>query len=42
MIAYGISILPLNKNLKQEIPDVTQPWYVDDSGYLGTFVILET
>ena len=26
MIAYRIGILPLIKNLKREIPDVTQPW----------------
>ena len=37
MIAYGIGIIPLIKNLKQEIPDVTQPCYADDAGVLGTF-----
>ena len=42
MIAYGIGILPLINNLKQEIPDVTQPWYADNAGALGTFTILET
>ena len=42
MIAYGIGILSLIKNLKQEIPDVTQPWYADDSGDLGTLARLET
>ena len=42
MIAYGISILPLINNIKQEIPDVTQPWYSDDAGDLGTFTIIET
>ena len=26
MIAYSIGILPLIKNLKQEIPDVTQTY----------------
>ena len=31
MIAYGIGILPLIKNLKREIPDVTQPWYAYNS-----------
>ena len=41
MIAYGIGILPLIKNLKQETPDVTQPWYTDNSGALGTFARLE-
>ena len=37
MIAYGIGILPLIKNLKQEIPDVTQCWYSDNAGPLGMF-----
>ena len=42
MIAYGIGILPLIKNLKQEIPDITQPWYADDTGALDKLAILET
>ena len=42
MIAYGIRIFPLTKNLKQGIPDVTHPWYADDAGALGVFAILET
>ena len=42
MIAYGIGILPLIKNLKREIPDVTQPWYVDNTKALGMFARLET
>ena len=42
MIVYGIGILALVKNLKREIPDVTQPWYADAAGYLGTFERLET
>ena len=42
MIAYRIGIIPLIKNLKQEIPDVTQPCYADDAGALGTFKRLET
>ena len=42
MIAYGIGILPLIKNLKRAIPDITQPCYADDSGALGTFAIIET
>ena len=41
MIAYGIIILPLFKNTKQYIPDVTQPWYADDAGALGTFARLK-
>ena len=42
MIAYGIGILPLIKNIKREIPDVTQPWYADKDGYLDTFARIET
>ena len=42
MITYGICILPLINNLKWEIPDATQPWYAENAGELGTFVIIET
>ena len=42
MIAYGIGIIPPIKMIKREIPDVTQPWYADDNGALGTFTRLET
>ena len=35
MITNGIGILPPIKNLKLEIPEVTQPWYDDDAGALG-------
>ena len=42
MIEYGIGILPLIKNIKQEIPDVTQTCYAENSGALGTFARLET
>ena len=42
MIAYGIGILPLIKNIKRVIPDVTQPCYADDAGVLGTLARLET
>ena len=40
MITYGIGILPFIKNLKQEISDITQPWYADDARALDTFVRL--
>ena len=33
MIVYGIGVLPLIKNLKRAILDVTQPWYADDAIY---------
>ena len=42
IITYGIRILPLIKNLERSIPDVTQPWYADNAGGLGTFARLET
>ena len=41
MIAYGIGILPLIKNIKLEIPNITQTWYADDARALGTFAILK-
>ena len=37
MIAYGIAILPLIRELKVELADVTQPWFADDGAGLGTF-----
>ena len=42
MIAYGIGILPLIKNIKREIPDVTQPCHYDDAGVSGMFARLDT
>ena len=42
MITYGIGILPLVNNLKQAIPDVTQPWYADDAIALGALARIET
>ena len=42
MIACGIGILPLIKNLKLEGPDVTQTWYTDDTRSLGMFTRIET
>ena len=42
MISYGIRILPLIKNMKRLIPDVTHPWYDDNTGALGTFARLDT
>ena len=42
MIDYGIEIIPLINNLKRQLPDITQPWYADNSGALGTLSIIET
>ena len=41
MMAYGIGILPLIKNLKRETPDSRQPWYDDNDEALVTFAIIE-
>ena len=37
MIAYGIGVLPLIRELREAHPRVTQPWYADDAGAEGTF-----
>ena len=42
MIAYRVGIIPLIKNLKRKISDVTHTWYADDAGALGTFTIIDT
>ena len=36
MIVYGIGVLPLIRDLRRDHPHVTQPWYVDDAGRVGT------
>ena len=41
MAAYGLGILPLIKNLKGSHPDATKPWYSDNTGALGRFLIIE-
>ena len=42
MITYRIGIILLIKNIKQAILDVTQPWYADNAGALGTLARLDT
>ena len=42
MIEYRIGILTLIENLKRKIPNVTQPWYADNAGALGTLARLDT
>ena len=37
MIAYGIGVLTLIRELRNTHPRVTQPWYADDAGARGTF-----
>ena len=41
MMNYIIGVLPLIKQLKSEYPDVTQPWFTDNAGALGTFNKIE-
>ena len=41
MVAYRIGILTLIKRHKLTYPGVTQKWYADDAGKLGTFDTLE-
>ena len=37
MIAYGIGVLPLIRELQGAHPCVTQPWYADEAGAGGKF-----
>ena len=37
MIAYGIGVLPLIRDIRGANPRVTQPWYADDAGAGGGF-----
>ena len=37
MVAYGLVILPLVRELRQAHPGVTHPWYADGTGAGGTF-----
>jgi hypothetical protein len=37
MAAYGLGLLPLIRQLKEEFPEVRQPWYADDAGAGGHF-----
>ena len=37
MIAYGIGVLPLIRELQGDYPFVTQPWYADDAGAVRKF-----
>ena len=37
MIAYGIGVLLLIRDLRRDHPHVTQPWYADDAGAGGSF-----
>ena len=37
MIAYGVGVIPLIRELRGAHPRVTQPWYADDAGAGGKF-----
>ena len=37
MIAYGIGVLPLTRDLRRSHPCITQSWYADDAGAGGKF-----
>ena len=37
IIAYGIGVLTLMRDLRRDLPQVTQPWYADDAGAGGNF-----
>ena len=37
MIAYGIGVLPLNREIQGAQPRVAHPWYADDAGAGGKF-----
>ena len=41
MVTYGVEVLPPIKNLKAAHPDITQPWYAEDVGALGTYYNIE-
>ena len=42
IVACGIGVLTLIKRLKLVYPDVTQPWYTNNPGTLGTFDNVES
>jgi len=37
MIAYGIGVLPLIRQLRNEFRSVEQPWYADNARTAGKF-----
>ena len=37
MVAYGLGILPLIRELRTAHPSINQTWYSDDAGAGGTF-----
>ena len=41
MVAYGIGIILLIKQLKEEFTDATQPWYAENAGVIRNFANIE-
>ena len=35
MVLYGLALVPLAKYLRSEVPEVTSPFYADDSAFSG-------
>jgi len=36
MLIYGLTLVPLAKRLRDEVPNTNQPWYADDCAMSGT------
>jgi hypothetical protein len=36
MILYGLSLTPLAETIRAAVPNLSQPWYADDSGFVGS------
>jgi hypothetical protein len=35
MLLYGVTLVPLARRLREEVPSVVQPWYADDAAMAG-------
>ena len=35
MVLYGLALVPLAKHLRSEVPEITSPFYADDSAFSG-------
>ena len=42
MVTYSIGIIPVIKWMKMAYLDITQPWYAEDAGALGTYKKIES
>jgi hypothetical protein len=41
MVAYGVGVLPLIRNLKERFPKLYQSWYADDASAAGTLKLIK-